>query len=152
MEKKEVSNTTKLKNKLKKLIKDLPEESLVFLIEQAEICKHNIDVDKINKDVILKSQLKKTVDLPIKINADPDKKSFVLEINGQRKFITREEMKTMVKISWASTKEMEVSQRLFSWLYNERKDVLIDGGIRSKQDKKLLEIVKIIKSKYKIKP
>ncbi len=149
------NNSTKktLEDNIKKIMKELDENSLMFLLEQAQILKHNMEVDRINKEILesrksgnlTDNETIKTTDT-LKIIADSDGKNFILEINGNRKFLTREEFRKIVEICYNGT-----VVNLYNWLYKERKDVLIDAGIRSKNSALLSNLIDLVKSKYKLK-
>jgi len=159
--KKKNNARSKLEEQLKKLIKVINDEGLVFLIEQAEVIKHNMEIDKLNQniDTLNKSkQLKKGQKtgkdqdaVYIEIFPDDDKKNFIFQIGNERKFITLVEMRTIVKICHSSDPEPVIMKRLYQWLYNERKDVLIDCHVRTKDSQILHDLIKITRTKYKVK-
>ena len=153
---------TILQNELKKLIKKIDEDGLMYLVEQANTLVFNLEIDKknaviesINNKLVKtkKSKVTKTTKetTHIELHADDDKKTFILEIGGFRKFMTRDEIKIMVRISHLVESEQSKCASLFTWLYKERRDVLMDGGIRTKTDPKLNFIIKMLQSKYKTK-
>lgn len=153
-EKSKVSSTkTTIQNNIKKIMKELDENSLMFLLEQAQILKHNMEVERINQEILESRKISENVSSTskspadsIKIIADNDGKNFILEINNNRKFLTREEFRKIVEICYNGT---EV--HLYNWLYRERKDILIDAGIRTKSSGLLTKIISLVKSKYKLK-
>lgn len=156
------STKKELLTQLKALIKELDDEGLLFLIEQANVLRYNMTVDKVNKSTINKQKSNNKIKSSksnnsksnrknsIKIIMDDDKKNFILQIDSQRKFLTRAEFVDMVKVSQSSTLQTG-SIKLYQWLNKERKDVLIDCSIHSNVDPKLKEIVKLIKENYKVK-
>jgi hypothetical protein len=159
-EKKKENAKTLLENQIKKLIKGMNEEGLVFLIEQAQVIRHNMEIDKLNENIdeINKTKLqnkgktKKGVETAdVEIIPDDDKKNFVFQIANERKFITRDEMRMIVKICQSDEPLGNIAKRLYQWLYNERKDVLIDCHVRTKDSAIIDSLVKIIKKKYKTK-
>jgi len=148
------STKTAIQNNIKKIMKELDEDSLLFLLEQAQVLKHNMEVDKINKEIlearskeggIVSEGVKRSSDL-IKVIADQDGKNFIIEINNNRKFLTRDEFRKIVEICYKGT-----SANLYNWLYKERKDILIDCGIKEKNSLILNKLIDLIKSKYKLK-
>jgi hypothetical protein len=153
--KKEVSAKTKLENQLKKLLKYVDEEGLIFLIGQAEVLRHNLEIDELEKNMAAdKSGSKEDSKLPpitktLKIIPDEDKKNFVFVLNSGRKFITRDEMRTIVKICHSEESMIQTKKILFNWLYKERRDFLVDGGISTITDPFLEDIIKVVKTNYK---
>jgi hypothetical protein len=141
-----------LENSLKKLIKVLDDESLVYLIGQAEIIRHNTEVDKINSNIAkLENKKRETKKDKIEIKADGDKKSFTIDFAGTRKFLTLDEMQKIVKICHSENDESLAAKRLFKWLFDERKDILLDLNVREAQNLLLKALVKTVRSKYKVK-
>lgn len=147
------STKTTIINNIKKIMKELDENSLIFLLEQAQILKHNMEVDRINKEILEskeynknKSDDVKKVKESINIIADSDGKNFILDINGNRKFFTHQEFRKIVEISYKGT-----SVDLYNWLYKERRDFLIDLGIRLNNSQFLNNLINLIKGKYKLK-
>lgn len=146
------STINTIQNNIKKIMKELDEQSLMFLLEQAQILKHNMEVDKINKEIMESRKSGEQITTPkiskdsIKIIADNDGKNFILEINNKRKFLTRDEFRKIVEICYKGNEA-----NLFNWLQKERKDILIDCGINSKSSQYLGAIINIVKSKYKLK-
>lgn len=146
------STITTIQNNIKKIMKELDEPSLMFLLEQAQILKHNMEVDKINKEIIESRKGGEQITTTkiskdsIKIIADNDGKNFILDINNKRKFLTRDEFRKIVEICYNGNET-----NLFNWFERERKDILIDAGIKSKSSQYLSVIINLVKSKYKLK-
>lgn len=152
-----------LEDQLKKLLKDVDNAGLVFLIEQANVLRHNMEIDRINQNIDEINKInnknksrgmktkKGTESVYVEIIPDDDKKNFIFQIGNERKFITLAEMRTMVKISHGDEPATTIARRFYQWLYNERKDVLIDCHVRSKDSVIINDLIKIIKKKYKTK-
>jgi len=148
----------KLQNELKKLIKNIDEEGLIFLIKQANVIAYNMQVDKINsmqvesqKSGKNKSKNKSTYEA-IEIIAGENNSNFIIRIDTTRKFFSAEDFRGMIKICQLDVNETEKSARLFRWLMNERKDFLIDNNIRDGNNINLKKLIEMIKSRYKIAP
>ncbi|MDY6934269.1 MAG: hypothetical protein SVZ03_08615 [Spirochaetota bacterium] len=143
---------------LKIMIKDLNEEGLKFLIQQAEIILHNMQVKKQvkklqNKEYI-KDEAKKgpvSTKLTIEVKEGEDNSYFVIVINKARNFFALDEMRKLVKICHLSKDKKDASRRLHNWLSKNRKDVLIDTDIRGTADPALDTIYNFLKSNYTLK-
>ena len=138
-----------MEDKLKKLLKNIDEEGLEFLIQPASIIIHNKEIDNYNKEIVKSTNIEKKPDTySLKIIPDDDKKNFVIQYNNTRKFFTRDEFREMVKISHMN---INSNDRMFAWLHKERKDALIDFGIRDKNNKVLLDLIRQLNSSFKVK-
>lgn len=154
-----VSKQNELRSKLAKIVKDIDEEGLLSLIEQANIIKYNQEVDNLNREYVkMNADKSKNKDEPkqeivneVKIEADPDKKTFVLIIGIKRKFLTREEIRQMTMICQVNESSVEISPRLFNWLKKERSDILIDFNIRDSSNTYVTRLINYIKENYKVK-
>ncbi len=151
---------TKLQNELIKLIKDIDEEGILFLIEQANVIKYNMQVDMINKEKQkLMSESKKvsgdstdnSTYTDIEIIPGEENKNFIVRLGTARKFLSRPDFKSIVTIAQSQDGIGDTAKRLFRWLEKERKDFLIDCNIRNAANPLLIEFIKVIKSKYKVK-
>lgn len=152
-------NKTKLQNELIKLIKTLDEEGILFLIQQANILRYNMEVDKINKEKskIINQGLKvpkknsKKPGTRVEIIPSEKKNFYIIEVDAIRKFFSIEDFKGVVKIAQSDGGGLEKAGRLYKWLDRERRDCLIDLKIRNKSDPRLQEIIEVVKNKYKVK-
>lgn len=152
------SKKSVLLKELRSLIKDIDEEGLFYLIEQANVLKYNMQVDKINNELAKVSSQQKqvtknksqSVSKEVMITGDAKHDDFMLQIGNQRKVLTLDEMRAITKIAHGGTL-LEASGRLYNWFKRERSDILMDCGIRTVKDSVLSDIVTLIKSKYKVK-
>jgi hypothetical protein len=151
-----------LEKQLQKIVKDLDEDGIAFLIEQANVLRYNMQVDAANRELqkskkepgTKKATSNKSVTtdpVSISIEADKDKKSFVLQVGVTRKFITRDELRHMVSISQVEEPEQTISNRMFAWLNKERRDILLDCKIKGKSDPVLVLVIEYLKQHYKVK-
>jgi hypothetical protein len=149
--KKQIINKKKtLRNSLNKelinLIKEIDDEGMIFLIKQAQIMKHNLEIDKINQkltELNKKEQqirgsepLKKNEVLAFSIEGSEDNSSFIFATGLSRDIFTSDEMNSLITICNAASGSADVPSRLFRWFANNRKDFLIDNSIRD--DKNIL--------------
>lgn len=148
-----------LEKQLKDLIKDIDVEGLLFLIKQAHIILHNIQVDKINKEFRKIEQIERTTrqqkqsqkqksSFNVDIEEGPNASHFVLILNGQRKMFSRAEMGKIVNICQVASNKSDGSERLFTWLKRNRTDVLLDLEIQSRGNPLLAALYQFLKKRY----
>ena len=147
-----------LLKELRKLIKDVPEEGLIFLIEQANKLVYNKRVEDLNtiqakinkktgnKPKTTKKQAVKRCEISVERGAF--NRSFILIIGPVRKTVTEDEMVKLVRICHIAKNKDDGSLRLYNRLKHERDDILLDAGIGSKEDKCLTEIYKYLKANF----
>jgi hypothetical protein len=149
---KKTSQTAKLQNELIKSIKELNDEGLLFMIQQANVLKYNMQVDMINreKQKLIGNQ-KSNLKSGVEIIPGEQNRNFIIQLGTARKFLSREDFRSMVLIVQEKDSIKELSSRLFRWMEKERRDILIDCNIRNSSNPLLIELIKQIKSKYKVK-
>jgi len=143
---------------LSDMIKDIDEEGLIFLIQQANVLLYNKRVEEINRKIagmkVEKTTRKTTTqpqDYAVDIEETKDGKYFYIILNNSRVFFTLEEMRKLVKICHVSEDERDASERLYNWFSRNRKDLLIDGQIGDSNNPFLANIYSYIINKYKVK-
>ncbi len=153
---KDDSNKKNLVKKFTRLIKDIDEDGILFLIRQAQVLIYNKNVDEYNAELgkgqkitIQKPPFSDKLNMEIK-EAD-DNSSFIFVINRARKFFTLEEMRKIVKLCHDAGEVKEGSQRLLTWFKNNRVDVLVDVGIENSNDPALSTMYNYIIQRYKLK-
>lgn len=122
-----------LLKELRALIKDIPEEGLLFLIKQANTILYNMRVDELNQ----KSTGKKEINTSSVKNSSPAVaierssfgRNFILVINGSRKIISESEITKIVRIAYKAADQKEGAARLFTWFKANRDDVILDAGL-----------------------
>lgn len=133
-----------LLKELRSLIKDIPEEGLLFLIKQANTILYNMRVDELNrakeklnsrtpgkKQKSSESSGKLDISSPdISIERSSFGRSFVLVINGSRKIMSESEITKIVRIAYNAEDEEEGAERLFTWFKRNRDDVLLDADLK----------------------
>ncbi len=150
-----------LLKELKKMIVDIDENGLKFLIKQAHILQHNMKVEHINSEIQKLTSGKGTENnkktgvnkekLTMEIVEADDNSSFIFVINRTRKIFTLEEMRNIVKICHNSKDENDAVRKLYSWFSNKRSDTLIDMGIAGATDPALHTIYNHIINTYTVK-
>jgi len=147
-----------LLKEIRKLIKDIPDEGLIFLIEQANKLAYNKRVEdlnalqaKISKKSTSKAkhaEKKSAKECSVSVERGSFNRSFILIIGTTRKIVTEDEMVKLVRICHSSKNATEASSRLYNRLKHERDDILLDAGISGKDDKYLSEIYKHLKANF----
>ncbi len=151
----------RLEKELKAKIAKIDDEGLVFLLKQAHVILHNLEVDKINREIDrFESTRKKEKPGKVvkgatvaaaEIKPGADGKSFIIVLNNARKIFNLPEMRKMVAICEYARGESDASAKLYSWFSQNRGDVLGDAGIGNPRNPTLALLYKVIKSKYKTK-
>jgi hypothetical protein len=164
---KKISQKEKLQKELTKLIKDIDEEGLLFLIQQANTIRYNMQVDelnqradeikeemsKINKSKNKKTKSKKEIisDLDVSVEKGSFDKNYILVIENTRKLITDKEMLNLVKVCHSVNNEAEGARRVYNWLLKFRDDVLLDVGIGQNNFIKLKSVYHCLRNTFAIK-
>jgi uncharacterized protein YjaZ len=152
-----------LAKELKTLIPKLDEEGLAFLVKQAHVHLYNMQVDALNQTIIkdeqrkiktaVKAKPQKTTGnggfLDIKIS--DAKSGYHIKFNNEWISFTVKEITTMVKIAKGEGSDLEIRERLYNWLYNERSDLLITASIANKFDNKLSSLITLLNQNFKLK-
>jgi hypothetical protein len=154
--------------------KDLDEEGLEFILNQANVLIYNMQVEKLNERMTKAKSAgrgegkKGTPGSPgksgeaaaragvqgvgeVEIVEKEESGNFFIVVNNFRILFTREEMRSLVKICHASADAGDASNRLFNWFERNRKDLLIDGGIVSRTHPALESVYEILIKRYKVK-
>jgi ABC-type sugar transport system substrate-binding protein len=158
------SKKKKLEEALITLIKQVDEEGLAFLINQARIILHNMQVDKINQELVERQRKvqakgsKKTAGRKVKsrvktapapVELEESGQHYVMIVNNQRKYLSRDELSKIVKVCYAAGNKTTAQNRLWNWLNKNRSDILLDGGISSGNKSCLGYLYNIVKSRFK---
>ena len=157
----------RLQEELARLLPDVDEEGLIFLIKQAQVIIHNLQVDRINREV---EELEQTKQSPkrgapspapqrrasqgsadVHIEEAPNGKSFYLVFPDTRKIMGLEEMRLLVRACYEPKRKSEALNRMYRWMQKERRDILSDGKIESNSSRLLEALFHRIREKYKLK-
>ncbi|MEJ2663002.1 MAG: hypothetical protein P8107_03015 [Spirochaetia bacterium] len=149
-----------LAQELKKLIKEIDVEGLIFLVKQAHVIIHNLQIDRMNREMSKLQQTEKSTAgkkgpkappvYPVDIEEGAGGKHYVLVVAGKRKMFARDEMRKLVAICQKAGSADSACTRMFTWLRTNRSDVLLDEGISGPRSATLASIYKIIKNRYKV--
>ena len=162
--KKSDTQRSRLEKELTEAIKQIDEEGLIFLIQQAQVLVHNVQVDKINREIVELEQKKlksgKGKPAPRKTPAAVDAvtieesdngKAFFLTLGGTRKVMNLEEMRRLVRICYAAETKSDALKQLYTVFARERGDVLADAKISGPGSSIMEGLFQAIRSTYQVK-
>ena len=145
---------------LRSMMKDLDEEGLAFLVEQARVHLHNMNVIRLEEELAAASRsdkkgaAKKSASrLPaadFRIDRSPSGATYHIISGGKWKMFTDEEMLAMVKIAQSKDTLLEVAHRLWDWLARERPDAFEDLDLEDHHDPRTKELVKLLRKKFAV--
>jgi hypothetical protein len=151
----------RLEKELKERTAKIDDQGLIFLLKQAQVILHNMQVDKINTEIDkfesskkkgkFEKEVKEVARASAEVKPSSDGKSFIIVMNNARKIFNLPEMRKIVGICEIARSDVDASARLYSWFHQNRRDVLGDAGIGNPRNPVLSVLYKIIKSKYKTK-
>ncbi len=145
------SSRDKVLQELRKIIKDLPEDGLQFLLEQAHVMQYNMKVDELNKArQKINPKTRTSQQDTLRVEKGLMGNSMILVIKGERKIMGEEEMYALVTIAHKTKTKKEGAERLYRWLDKERDDILLDAGI-DKKDPVLGELYSYLRKHFTIK-
>ena len=158
----------KYRKELKSLLKDVPDEGILFLIKQAGILIHNAQAEEENRRLIAesgnKSSQKPAVSsAPVKKNEKQSAsengqlkvtlekgafgKSYILRFGNNGKAFSEGEIASLLKLVHDSKSAEDGYRRIFSWFNRNRKDVLIDADISLDDSPAVIGVYKCLKEK-----
>lgn len=155
----------RLAAKLELLLPKLDEEGLSFLIEQAEVHLHNMDVireeERLEREAASgKSDTRKTVgktagsargaDTAFSIERSPAGDTYHLVSAGKWKLFTQDEMLALVRIAQGPGTLSEAGRRLYAWFNEERADFILDFGLGEESDGAYSAIAGLLKKKFAV--
>ena len=155
----------RLQEELARLLPDVDEEGLIFLIKQTQVIIHNLQVDRINREVEELEQAKQSPkraapsraarssasSADVHIEEAASGKSFYLVFPDTRKIMGLEEMRVLVRACYEPKRKSEALNRMYRWMQKERRDILSDGKIGSNSSRLLEALFHRIREKYTLK-
>lgn len=156
-----VNSENLLATKLNTIAIQLDDEGLNFLVKQAETLLHNQQVKKQIEEARSKPNISSPNTAVKKENIKASHKieiiekegssSFILVIDNNRKFLTLEEMRNIVKVCHTASDKTDAAKRLFVWIKNNRSDISYDADIDSYLHPSLGLLYNEIISRYTVK-
>lgn len=149
----------KLVTELAKLTKQMDAEGLLFLIEQARVHLYNMQVEALEEDLQeIEEKRAKTVSVKkaqpkkdFRIERASDGSVYHIISGGKWKLINADELFSILKIVNAKLDENEIRLNLIHWFFKERGDFVGDLGLADTHDPRWLELIKLLKTNFKIK-
>ena len=150
----------KVVTELEALLPKLDEEGATFLLEQARIHLHNMEVDRLRKKelaVTAGGRNKRTAKdaAPgssgngFRVERADDGETYHLVAGGLWKMFTADEMAAMVSIARGEGTEEESSRRLHSWLARERRDALSDFSLGNEGGPSTVQLVRALREFFR---
>ena len=136
----------RLEGELIGMIPELDTEGLLFLVRQAGVLLQNKRVDELNAEIEKASKEKMEAhkragttarvgqhveEITVEIQRSPDSKTFYMIVNGEKHFLTPDEMSSVVKLCFKPERKSDSLRFLFKYMNDERKEILMDHGIAS---------------------
>jgi len=167
----------KLADELISFIPLLDEEGLSFLVSQACIHLHNMEIDRQEKADAAADEAEAETEVSgvgttgksaagrkkasaarddtgpanFRIERSSSGSSYHIISGGKWKMYNEDEMMRIVKIVSSADPLVEVTERLYNWLMDERSDTFADLEIGDKHDPKMRELVLFLRKKFVIK-
>ncbi len=148
----------KLAADLSKLVKQLDKTEIAFLIKQAKTMLSN---KKVRESIQARSEVVKTRTVSTDILAPrplnhskveivqaKDKSSFVIVIDTVRNFMSRDEMRKLVKLCHAAEDANDGASRLFIWMTRNRTDIIKNSEISGSSDEALKTLWNMVVETY----
>ncbi|MDZ7794701.1 MAG: hypothetical protein U5P10_13745 [Spirochaetia bacterium] len=160
--KKKPTRQEQLLEELDKLLPQIDEDGLSFLIQQTTTLIYNQKVEELNKsrevaaqntepDTERNSSKKEAAEKSAEVFFEAGKKqsTFFMDVQGKRAILDQEELMRMVKIAQSAENKPAAEERVYRWLKNNRDDVLFDCGIHPK-DRKITAICDRLQNDFSI--
>lgn len=143
----------KLEKELRDAIKEVDEEGLLFLLQQAGVLIHNARVERINK-VAGEIRGSRKAHAPqatgVEIEESDGGKVFFLTIGQSRKVLNLDELKRIVRICYAAETKSDALRQLYKVLSEERRDILSDAHIGGHQSPLLDGLFQAVRARFKL--
>lgn len=149
----------KLVTELTELTKQMDAEGILFLIEQARVHLYNMQVEALEEDLqAIEEKRAKTVSVKkaqpkkdFRIERASDGSVYHIISGGKWKLINADELFSILKIVNAKLDDNEIRLNLIHWFFKERGDFVSDLGLADTHDPRWLELIKLLKTNFKIK-
>ena len=160
--KKTDTQRARLENELAEAIKQIDEEGLIFLIQQAQVLLHNAQVDKINREIVEleqkklksgkgKSAPRQTKAAAAEVAIEESDNAFFLTLGSKRKVMNLEEMRQLVRVCYAAETKSDALKQLYTVFARERGDILADAKISGPGSPIIEGLFRAIRSSYQLK-
>ena len=146
----------RLLEELGEALPQLDEQGLAFLLNQAHVLIHNLQVEKINRELAeleKKNQAARQAIAagpvpPVRIEESDNRKTFFLTIGRARKALALDEVKRLVRICYAAESKSAALRQLYTVLSRERGDILADARIAGPSSPLIESLFHALREKY----
>jgi hypothetical protein len=146
----------RLEEELQEAIRQIDEQGLAFLLNQAHVLIHNAQVEKINRELAVldsKNQAARramgAAAAPlVRIEESDNGKTFFLGLGGTRKVMALEELKRLVRICYGAENKSAALKQLYTVLARDRGDILVDAKIGGPGSPLIEALFNILREKY----
>jgi hypothetical protein len=156
-----------LTKEITKRLKELNEDDLRFLMNQAKILVHNQEGEKLHQEIMQEEIQHETDDYVVSAKPrepknpstrktlvgleEQSENTFILIVCGARKVLSRLELREIVKMCHAQMSDTAFSVQLFEWLKIHRNDILFDARIRTADHPVWPALRRFLRKRYKLK-
>ncbi len=150
----------RLRKELSEAISQIDEEGLLFLLRQANVIIHNARVealDREEKEMEAKGRKASTPHAARSVSSthaaveeSPDGKVVFLELGKQRKVMSLDEIKQLVRICYGADSKSDALRQMFAVFARERKDILVDAGIGSPAHPLMDALFRVVRDTYRL--
>jgi hypothetical protein len=138
----------RLIDEIDSLLPELDEEGLVLLLEQARTRRLALEEAR----TICRSSIASAQDAEteLKIGRCDDGSTYYVVAGATWKLFSADEIAALVRIARNEEAADKASQGLFSWLHQERRDVLADLRILDSASGRLPELLELLRSNFPV--
>jgi uncharacterized membrane protein len=143
----------KLEKELREAIKEVDEQGLLFLLQQAGVLIHNARVERINKaasEIRGSRKPQAPQAASVEIEDSDGGQVFFLTIGQSRKVLNLEELRRIVRICYAAETKSDALRQLYTVLSRERRDILTDAHIGGPQSPLIESLFQAVRAKFKL--
>jgi hypothetical protein len=146
----------RLEEELQEAIRQIDEQGLAFLLNQAHVLIHNAQVEKINLELADLERKNQAAHRAMGVAAAPlvrieeseNGKTFFLGLGGTRKVMTLEELKRLVRICYGAESKSAALKQLYTVLARDRGDILVDAKISGPGSPLIEALFNTLREKY----
>jgi hypothetical protein len=153
-----------LEEELQEAMGQIDEDGLAFLLNQAHVLIHNVQVQRINAELAELDRKNRAARkalgraggasgalgpaVPVGIEESEDRKAFFLVLGGQRKVLSLQELQRLVRICYAAESKSAALRQLYTVLSRERGDILVDAKIGGPSSPLIEGLFHALREKY----
>ena len=153
-----------LLKELRRLLPQIDEEGLAFLVKQSHTIIYNLHVDEMNR-YLAQADRSTSRSAAVKKREKPDAEqygvwvedapgggSFIIVLGNMRKTFSRMELRKLVAlVNSGSADDGARSEQLYTWFKKHRGDVIFDGRIEARRHPLLVKLSRYLRTHYKVK-